>query len=242
MSLLKKRWVQITLAALLGITIGALFYPTKQIEERTRKEVAEQYELELKELKTSNKTLEQSYTAKLKFKTEALAKYKEETSSKLRTLTTENRELHKSMKRRRFKLIKPDGTIIEKEYEESQTDEVTSVVTEIREEFNRKVSSIESRWKSVHQKRVKSLKEEYEKKLSIVKKEQKVKTVYVEKEKIVKINPKSLRPEVGLTLDKAQYFHVTYSLWGPVFIGGGITGDVEARRFDDVRLGAGIEL
>jgi len=240
MKLLKNRYVQITLAAVLGITVGAVFYPTKNIEERVKKQISESYESEIRNLKETSLTTTNQLKEKLEEERTENREFKDETSRKMTSLTTENRELKQSSKRKKFKLVKPDGTIIEKEYEESQSEEISSVVTEVREEFNRKVSSIENKWKKIHTDRVQELKTQYEEAVEQIKLERGERIVTVEKEKIVEVNKKSLRPEVGVTKDKEAYFHVTYSLWGPVFVGGGAAAEIDTKEFSDARIGVGI--
>ena len=61
----------------------------------------------------------------------------------------------------------------------------------------------------------------------------------VEKEKIVEVNKKKLRPEIGVTTEKDLYLHATYTIWGPVFVGGGVSGT--KTSFGDGRLGLGLE-
>ena len=55
MELLQKRWVQITIAAVLGIVVGALFQNTSTTTEREKKEITERYELKIKEIKLIEK-------------------------------------------------------------------------------------------------------------------------------------------------------------------------------------------
>ena len=240
--LLKKRGVQVALALFIGITIGALFYPSTTTTERVKKEITEKYELQIKELKEVHASSIKEVEDTLEHREEMNRELREETSRKVASLTTENRQLRQSSKRKKFKLVKPDGTIIEKEYEESQSEEISSVVTEVREEFNRKVSSIENKWKSIHISRVESLKEDFNSKIEKIKSEKKEKIVYVEKEKIVEVNKKKLRPEIGVTSEKEAYIHGTYTLWGPVFVGTGASMDIETKAFGDARFGLGIEL
>jgi uncharacterized membrane-anchored protein YhcB (DUF1043 family) len=239
--ILKNRYVQLALALVVGITVGAIFYPSKSEEYRERAELLYEKTVEL-EKTLEEKKIELTETEIQLDKTVSEFKsFEEETSKKVESLRTENRELRTSAKRKKFKLVKPDGTIVEKEYEESQSEEITSVVTEIREEFDTKVKSIESRWKSAYERRVKKLKSEYEKKLEEKKTETIVVEKIVEKEKIVKVNERKLRTEVGVTTNKDLYIHTSYPLWGPVFIGGGVAADPQLGGKPEFRLGFGFE-
>lgn len=243
-ALLKNRYAQLVAAFVVGGFVAYSFYPTKTLEERIYKETQERYESVLEETRNIYEKQKQELVQRLQYEENSSKEFREETSKKLESLTVENRELRQSQKKQKFKLIKPDGTIIEKEYEASQSEEVSSVVTEVRAEFDRKVASIEDKWKKIHRERVERLQKEFEEELS--KKETAVveKEVIVEKEKTVKVSEKKWRPEVGVTTDKNIYVHTTYPLWGPIFIGGGVsvggTG-VSNLDFGDARVGVGIQ-
>lgn len=244
MKLLKNRYIQLVIAFVVGGFIAYSFYPTKSIEERIYEETKERFESTLEETRSVHEKQQKKLEDRLTQEEQSSKEYREEVSRRVQSLTTENRELRQSQKKKRFKIVKPDGTIIEREYEESQSSEVSSVVTEVREEFDRKVSSIESKWKKIHRTRVEQLKKEFEEELS--KKETKVivKEKIVEKEKIVKVNEKKWRPEIGVTTDKNLYIHTTYPLWGPIFIGGGVSAggtDMSDLNFGDGRVGVGIQ-
>lgn len=223
--LIKNRYVQLILAVLMGATIGVIFYPSKRIEskyERNIQRLTEENKKKIEKIKQEKQELQRS-----------LVEYRESLTAKIATLKVENRQLKSSMKRRKIKIVKPDGTILEKSYEESKSEEITQIVTQVRSEFERKVASIESKWKKVHLKRIKEVRATYEKQIKELEKEKSSRTTL--------INPKSLRSEIGITTDLYMYAHTTYSLFGPVFIGGGSTFDVLDKKFKEARLGLGLE-
>jgi len=237
---LKNKWVQLTLAFIIGGTIGVIFYPSKTTEYREKIHVLEKkittQESELDEKRTKiSQVLEDKKVNENIFKD-----FKEDTSTKIESLRTENSSLKRSAKRKKFKLVKPDGTIIEKEYEESSSEETTSVITEVREEFRRKVESIESKWKQIHKTRVSEIKDSYEKKLKEKKTETIIVEKIVEKEKIVRVNEKKVRLDAGATTDKKIYMHLTYPLWGPFFIAGGAAVNPDDGSSPSGRLGIGM--
>jgi monoamine oxidase len=237
-------WFKVTSSVLLGIVVGVVFYPSKIITERETSKLKETYELKISEMQKTHNEESAKLNEKLTAEESVRKSLETETSKKIEILTTENRSLKQSSKKQKFKLVKPDGTIIEKEMEQSNSEEVSSVVSSIKEEFNQKVKSIEERWKKVHEERVVELKKKFDQDIEKVKSEQKVVEKIVEKEKIVEVNKKKLRPEVGASYDGTKdvkgYFHLSYPVAGPVFIGGGVSGS--KTGFGDVRLGLGLEL
>jgi len=221
-------------AFILGGFLGYSFFPTKSIE----REFKEEYQSKLTEVRETHAKEIEKVTEEKSKQEKSHKEYEKTTSTKIDSLTTVNTQLRKKVKKRKFKLIKPDGTIVEKEWEESDTQQSTKIITKIRKEFDTKVKSIETRWKKVHTKHVKSLKKEYEEKLKKIKEEKKT----TEEKETIKINEKNLRPEIGITSNKDIYIHTSYQLWGPIIVGAGGSYDpFEDNELGDVRVGLGLE-
>lgn len=237
--LLKQKWFQLTATLLIGVTVGAVFYPNTKTEERVRTKIQEEYSLKEKEIDEKHQKELSKLTQELSESEKSHKDYEKTSSSKIHTLTTENTQLKQSSKKTKYKLVKPDGTIVEREVEESSSDSTKNVVTEVQKEFNEKVKSIEDKWKTIHEQRVAVIQKEFDEKLQKTKEEQKSTTITVDKQKTTESNPKKLRPEIGVTTSKNIYLHGTYSLWGPVFLGGGVSGT--SHSFGEGRLGVGVE-
>lgn len=232
--ILKNKYVQLGLALFVGITIGAVFYPTSKIEEKYKS----QYELKETELKQTHSAETQALTESLQKEEASHKSYQEETTKKISTLVTENSSLKSSIKKRKYKLIKPDGTIVEEEFEDSNTESSTSKITEIREEFNKKVSEIEDKWKKVHEERIAVIQKQFDEKLEKAKQESKT----VEQSRTVETNQKKLGIEAGMTTERDYYAHGTYTLWGPVFIGVGADMNHTDKTMNNARFGLGVSL
>ena len=236
---LKNKWVQLVLAFVIGAGIGVILYPSKTTEFREKIHTLEETVKVKEKYLEENKGLLTKITQQLEEERNSLKDFKEDTSIKIESLRTENSSLKRFAKRKKFRIVKPDGTIIEKEFEETSSEEVTSVVTEVRQEFDRKVRSIESKWKKIHKARVSEIKATYEKKLL----EKDIEIRYVEKkverEKIVQVNEKKLRTGLGYSTDNKIYTHFSYPFWGPVFVGGGFSADISGKE-PEARIGLGI--
>jgi predicted Holliday junction resolvase-like endonuclease len=109
-------------------------------------------------------------------------------------------------------------------------------MTQVKEEFNSKLASIEDKWKKVYEERVTTLKSKFDEEVKKIKEE----LASTEHDTITDTNKKSFRPEIGYTTKKYPYLHGTYQLWGPVFVGGGMSGD--SKKFEEARIGVGVEL
>lgn len=202
---------QLVLALLAGMAIGALFYPTKHIEERLDK----LHQEEISKVKTEYQqtiTNQQESIVKL---TEESKEYHRVTEQKITSLTSEVSTLKSHQKTAYYKIVKPDGTIEERNFTETDIDESRTVITSIQQEFKEKVDSIEKKWEQVHKDRVTQIKKEY-----AAKEEEYKKTIdELHQSKVVDINKKSFGVEGGMLTSKDYYGHVTYDVFGPFFLG-----------------------
>lgn len=232
MKLLENQLVRYALVLLAGVTVGALFYPTKKIEEK----ITQKYEQQISKMreehaKEISNTREESLA-----KTREVSLKLEESEKKVSTLITQVRDLKTKVKTAKYKIVRPDGTIEEKEFTESESEESTKVITQIQEEFKTKVAQIEVKWSDIHKTRVTEIKKEFDKKET----EYQRTIATLEKTKRVTVNDKSFGLEAGIMSNKDYYGHATMDLWGPVFVG--VHGTVGAKDNTDNSLGAGIGL
>ena len=133
--LLSKEWFRLVGVLLIGITLGAIFNPTKHIEERlTQKHQQEIATLREEHSKESQQLVEQ-YATSLKENRELYVTYE----SKVAKLTDEVKTLKAKQKTETYRLVKPDGTIEERTFSESEVDQSSRVVTQIQQEFKIKI-------------------------------------------------------------------------------------------------------
>lgn len=202
---------QYILILILGAVIGALFYPTKRIEERERQHYEEQLSVEKSNHSSELAQLNEKVTVA---KQETLS-IKMESEHKISSLTSEIKTLKSRQKTSSFKIVRPDGTIEERQFSETEIDQSSQVVTQIQEEFKQKVEAIETKWENIHKERVSSIKKDYASKEETYQK----KIFDLEKSKITEINKKSFGLEAGVLLNKNIYGHATYDVLGPIFLG-----------------------
>jgi hypothetical protein len=204
--------LQGVLVLLLGVFLGAVFYPTKHIEETLTKKHQEEIAV-IKEQHQKELTKEHESYVKV---SDEFRSYHAESEKKISTLTTKVTNLESHQKTAYYKVVRPDGTIEIKRFSETDVSESTKVVTQIQEEFKQKVDSIENKWETIHKERVTQIQKQFD-----AKEQEYKKTIDEMKQtKVVDINKKSFGIEVGLLTNKDYYGHVTYDLFGPLFIGG----------------------
>jgi hypothetical protein len=206
-----SRVAQLTIALLVGVAVGALFYPTQHIEETVKQE----YQQKIDKVLIEKEQIRKELTDKLDVETKLHTEYKVEMTRTVVTLQSQVKELKASKKETFYKIVKPDGTIEIKKYTESEVSETTKVITEIREEFDKKITEISDKWQKVHKERVEILVKDFEKKET----EYKETIAKLEKKLIIDTNPRSTGLEVGYLSNKQYYGHVNMDVFGPMFIG-----------------------
>ena len=206
----KNRVAQFVLVLIVGIVIGAIFYPTKRIEERVKQEYQEKIDKVVEEKEQIRKELTEDIVKKV----EEHSEYKIEMSKEINKLEVQVKELNAKKKETFYKIVKPDGTIEIRQYKESELSETTQIVTKIREEFDTKIKSIAYKWQDIHKKRVEILKKDFDKR----EQEYKTRIEKLEKEKITIINPKSFGLGIGYLSNKNYYGNVSYDIFGPIFL------------------------
>lgn len=208
--ILENQLVRYTIVLAIGIGLGAIFYPTKNIE----REISKKYEKQISSMKSLFSVKEHMYKADIVNTEAKLKSFELESQKKISSLTIENKSLKQKVTERKLKIVKPDGTIIEQSFKESDTEAVSRMITDIRQEFNTKVKSIENKWKRVHEKRVTAIKEKFEKKIE---EKEKMISEYKKKESI-KVNPRNFGVAFGVMSDDQYYSNISYDVFGPVFL------------------------
>ena len=227
--ILKLEWVRYVIIGLIGIAIGAIFYPSKTIETEER----HKFEQTITKLQAEKETTKTFYQDLYNKEVVENKQYQEESTKKIDSYKEENFKLKQKVSEKRYKIVRPDGTIEEKWFKDSETDVVSSAVTQIKSEFTLKVKSIETKWMKIHEERIKKIKKEHE--ASIVSlSSTRSETV---KKKKVEINKRSFGASFGVMTDEKLFSSITYDVFGPMFLNLHLEAD---RSFGDKEVGIGI--
>lgn len=209
--LLENQYVRYVGLLLIGITIGALFYPTSHIEEKMKSKFQE----EMSQVKTTHAQELATVTEQYNKVVAESKQYKEESEKKVSILQTEVKSLQSKQKTAYYKLIKPDGTIEIKKFTESEVNESSKVVTSIQEEYKKKVEELQNKWETIHAERLTSIKKDFDSK------EQNyvMRISELEKSKVTSINEKKTNVEIGAMTNSDYYGHLSSNVWGPFTLG-----------------------
>lgn len=229
LSLLNNQVVRYVLTLVAGVAIGAVFYPTKSIKESLEKT----HQVEISQLKEQFSQQQQKSEEEYN---KTISQYKqttEQSQHKIDTLTTQISTMKSQQKTSYYKLVKPDGTVEIRKTSDSETEESNQVVTQIHEEFQKKIDSIEKKWEDVHTKKVQELTASFASKEQSYQKE--IDTLKQTKD--TEVNQKKFGVELGETVDKNTYLHATGDIFGPVFMG--LHGEY-GQDHKDIGVGVGI--
>lgn len=230
--ILKKESVRYVIVLIVGLALGAIFYPTSNLEEKLQKK----YQEEVRSLIVAHENERKSLREEINSVNKEYNLFREESDHKVNNLTFEIHNLQNKQKTSYYKLVKPDGTIEVKKFSESEINESSSMIAQIQEEFKTKIESIEQKWESIHKERVESIKRDF-----LKKEEAYAKTIdELAKTKVVTKNEKSFGVEGGYTSKNQFFLHTTVDLFGPVYMG--IHGETDSTVNDSsIGLGLGIK-
>lgn len=211
LSFLKNNmWARYIAILVAGIAIGAVFYPSKNMEET----VKQKYEQEIISLKSESATrlsdLQVTYTSEVQKLTEKNA----ETERKLLVSATEIKDLKSKQKTSYYKLVKPDGTVEIKKFTESEVNESSKTVIAIQQEYKQKVQEIETKWERIHLERVSKINETYN--LASANYQKTINEL--EKKTKIEINPKKYGIAVGYLTSQSYYMSAEADVFGPVYV------------------------
>jgi myosin heavy subunit len=232
LELLKNRYAQLAAAVLAGALLTALLYPSSQTTESIKQEyqtlmdkkVQEQKDItssvtkSLDEMSQNFKTLNDQYTSKVS-----------ELNQTISQMSSHKTEIH-------YKITKPDGTIEERSYFESEDTASTQMISEMKSDYERKLQQTESDLQQKHDQELTQIKSTYS--LQVAELNQTISKL--EKDKTVIVNPKKWGFELGATADMTAYLHTSYVFWGPLFIGSHY--EIDRNKKTNVGAGLGITL
>jgi hypothetical protein len=213
---------------ILGVAIGALFYPSKRIEEKTKAT----YEQQISQIKDAHSKELQKTQQEYQSQIDSLKQKKVETEQKLVELNQQVVQLKTHQKSSYYKIVHPDGTIEIKRSAESDTDESQKVIQQVQQEFTQKLDEQQKTLTTVYEKRVSDLQKQFDSKEQDYQKQ--IQTL--ETSKVIEINKRNYDLEIGALTDQDIYLHASTALFGPFFIG------VHSQIGPSPAIGAGLGL
>lgn len=220
--------LQFALTLLVGVAIGALFYPTKHIEET----VSKKYEQQISQLNTQHyaelASMKSSYDKQLSDSKTVIASSQKTITS----LRSSVQQLKTASHYTDYKIVHPDGTIEEKKVLDKSSDDTSTVVSQVQAEYKTQLSAIETKYETLHQQRVQEISKSYDSQIATLK----TTISSMQSTKVEDTNKKNYGIEAGALSNSSYYVHGNADVFGPVFIG--IHGEAGSSN----GIGAGLGL
>jgi hypothetical protein len=204
-------WVRYVVILMTGITIGAVFYPTKTLKET----ISKQYEQQIQTLNEQHTQTIQSMTNLYQDEQVTTRQEEEQYNAKIDSLTTQVSDLQSHKTLQTYKIVHPDGTIEERTSSESDVDQSSSISTQVQAEYQQKLQEQATQLNVVNQQQISTLQQQFDQKETSYK--QQIATL--QETKTVTVNPKNFGVEAGVLSNRDYYGHITYDIWGPMFLG-----------------------
>jgi chromosome segregation ATPase len=211
-----------------GLTIGAVFYPTKKVEEK----LSQKYEQQISQLNETNKMVTENMQQELSKVQEENKDLQETTTKKINELTTENSQLKSKTTDKYYKIVHPDGTIEVTDVKESDVDQSNQIVTSIQQEYTQKIKDIETKYAAIHEQRVTAIQKDFSQKEQTYQQT----IASLTKSKTVSTNPRTYGLEIGKLSNGDYYGHVDMDVVGPIYIG----LQTQSNFLNDSAVGAGV--
>lgn len=203
--------LQFVLVFIAGGFIAVVLYPTKQIKDT----IAKTYEQKIAVIQQQNSQTVATQQASYQKLQDQYGTYRTQTDSKINQLTTQVSELKTHTKTTVVRTVHPDGTIEEHIVQENDTDSTDQISEQLQSEWQQKTDQAVQTVTQQFQTQISTLQSQW-----TSKEEQYQQTISTLKEtKTVTTNPKSLGIEAGMLTNSDYYGHVTYDVFGPVFLG-----------------------
>ncbi len=209
-------WLRYVLVLVAGIAIGAIFYPTKRIEERLetkhREEISKITEKFKSEISSLNKELNETKSSK-----DEMVKQLNASITSLKTLLSESET---RVHREYTKIIRVDGSVEIREITDAHSREVKAATEAVAAQWQEKLEQT----KTSYEAKIEKISEENKLILAQKETEYKASLDVLSKTKVTTINEKRFGIEAGILTTKQLYGHGTVGLWGPVTVGVHIQG------------------
>lgn len=206
-----SRPAQFGLVFLGGAVIGALFYPTKHVEEKLQKTyqqqistLTQQHSQELSKMQTTFES-----------QTQQLTQTNTQLTSKVNELTSQVTNLKTHQSKTFYKIVHPDGTIEERASSVKDSDEEQQITEQVQTEVDQKVQATTQLLTTQFQQQISEMQKTWDSKEQTY--QQTISTLT--QSKVVDTNAKRFVLDAGALTNADYYGHITYSLLGPIVIG-----------------------
>jgi BMFP domain-containing protein YqiC len=234
--LMNNRIIQWIICVAIGIAVGVVFNPSKKEYETKIQEMTQTYEKQIQIIQDETavkveQLIQQASNTESSYK-QTIA----ELDKKIVSISQENTQLKQTSKVVTYKIVKPDGTIIETSSTTTTNEVISQISKQMDEQLNKKIAETETKYKQQYESQLKTSTEQYQASLKTIQTEYDLKIQKLIDQKIVVTNEKKLGVALGIQSDSKAFLNASYDIWGPVFVDSHIGIDMNKNWV----VGAGI--
>lgn len=216
--IMSNRFAQWALFLILGFGIGLILNPSKKEYEQTIAQMTVTHQQEIKQIQNEaavqvEKLILQSQNTEQSYKL-LIA----ELNTKITSISQENKQLKQISKVVTYKIVKPDGTIIEKSDTQTSNEEISNITKQLNEELNQKIAQTEQQLKQKYETMQKDTEAKYTLKIDTLTKQYEEEISSLKETHTITTNEKKLGVAFGIKTDLKAYTGISYDFWGPVFV------------------------
>jgi predicted RNase H-like nuclease (RuvC/YqgF family) len=207
----KSHVFQLVMALIIGIAVGAVFYPSKSIKESLSKE----YEAKFAAMTVENSKQKEELQKKVDKLIQENVSIQKDSQAKISSLTQEIKQLKTKKKTVTVKITKPDGTIEERTEEVSETEENSTLIATLKQEYDQKIVQLETKLTTEKTEEIAKLTKEYAAQTT----NYQTTISELKKQLDIQINPKKYSIGLGYMSKDSVYVYTDATIFGPVMIG-----------------------
>lgn len=215
---INNKFVQWIICLSIGIAVGIIFNPSKKEYENKILEVTQNYEKQIETIQNETATkveqlIQQASNTESSYKVQIA-----ELDKKIIKISQENTQLKQTSKVVTYKIVKPDGTIIETSSTTTTNEVISQISKQMDEQLNKKIAETETKYKEQYESKLQTTTEQYQQQLKTLQAEYDLKIQKLVDQKTVITNEKKLGLALGIQSDSKAFLNASYDFWGPFFV------------------------
>jgi hypothetical protein len=235
--LMNNRIVQWIICLAIGIAVGVIFNPSKKEYETKIQEMTQTYEKQIQTIQNETTVKVEQLIQQASNTESSYKRVIAELDKKIVSISQENVQLKQTSKIVTYKIVKPDGTIIETTSTTTTNEIISQISKQMDEQLTKKIAETEQKYKQEYQTKTQILQSQYQSTIETMQIEYNKELQKIRDEKVVITNEKKLGVAVGIQTDKKAFLNASYDFWGPIFVDSHVGIDLNKNWVVGVGLG-----
>lgn len=216
--IISNKFVQWILCISIGIAVGIIFNPSKKEYETKIQEMTQTYQKQIETIQNETATKVEQLIQQASNTESSYRQQIAELDKKIISISQENTQLKQTSKVVTYKIVKPDGTIIETSSTTTTNEVISQISKQMDEQLNKKIAETETKYKQEYESKLQATTEQYQHQLKTVQAEYDLKIQKLIDQKVIVTNEKKLGVALGVQSDSKAFLNASYDFWGPFFV------------------------